>query len=1407
MAIISGGVKISGFISPTDSTDTYAVIDPIYGVDGLRNVGSIADRDAITSARRRTGMIVGVQNGAYVDYYVLNSGNTTWSQIQMVTGLTWDLGSYDLTLNTFGGGITKNLSILASDVTVTGGTYNSTSGIVTFSSNTTNARTGLFYAGNWSASSAYTSSTVVTYTVNGLDYYSIANVGPSVTPPTGDTTNWRPLSSRGVFSVTGFTSGYTNIYTTAATYNQTSGEIPLSFTDLSKNLTITGVTSIYGKDDSLKSNRVVDLNSRTLNFSSSTAPNTLTVTSGGSVGIGVLSASTKLHVSAATDPIRIQGIAASSDSNVLTIDTSGVVHTISVASLSSTLTTLYTGNGSLSSNRVVDLNDKTLNFSSSTTPNTLVLSGGNVGIGTATPQFPLHIITSASTIRYEHDVAGGALFISGNTDIPRFDIGAGTDIFSFGVVASGATAASYSSRGKATDSFVRASVSSNGLNIINAGSSLTVENYIRFYAGKNADQGDPDLHIHGLSGTTRGFVGVNVPNPTNRLHVSASTNPVRFDGLSTTATTDYAMVTTDSSGVLRAFTGGTNRIPFFNSSNQITTSSEFMYQQGGTPNNSAATLVLPTVTPAINFGQGRVVISSPGIPNGLNLELAAGAGSLNTPSQFPDVSKTFLFRNKPWNTLLTMGHYAQPSSKFLNSQFVTFSAPYASFGGQVIINASSAIGAPNPIRSFWGTAGSAFNVLGVTYTEANSTVTPATRGDIVANSFQVPTFSANTTVITTTNTYSTIAAPLIFYSASTLGVIQSVTINDSLLNNFYNAGLFTLPSLGTSPVNTTSSLNETLSASSTGYIGVSYTQAVAQTGATIVGFFTGVTTGTTTYFTGVTTGVTYSSLTNVYIAGAPNIGNNVSGTTYALKVETGTTYFGGNVTLSGISSGNTSQILTRQSNGNIAFRSISDIGGNVVGNAGTTLYWYDENHIPPTTAPTATGNGAIAIGDGAQALASGTFSFGNSAGVNVTAATNSIFIGGSAGANATGSSSSIFVGFQAGQNATGSTQGIFIGLAAGSGSRGAGSGVFIGNSAGRDASNSVNAVFIGQNAGVNAEGSSSSTFVGNQAGVNASGSSNSTFIGNSAGINARDANTSSFFGQNAGFNANNSSTSNFIGYQAGINASGTTNTIMFGNSAGAGATNGSNSIFIGDRAGSGLTTSSGNIIIGSSITMSAGSTGRICIGGVIFGTGAHNSTSGAITSAKTDGAISIGVIQPHSSAILDLTSTSKGFLPPRMLQSSRTGVTSPAEGLIVYQTNTTSTSTGPVYEGAYIHDGSTWQLMNLPYKRYVAIIEVNSSNTLVTPVQVLENELGGNVTVTYDTINKYVTFSSSGLFTADKTGIFATPGASKGDITTSIYGYIYTNIVDNSSIQLGKINSAGALSDRYYTMVEIRVYK
>lgn len=49
--------------------------------------------------------------------------------------------------------------------------------------------------------------------------------------------------------------------------------------------------------------------------------------------------------------------------------------------------------------------------------------------------------------------------------------------------------------------------------------------------------------------------------------------------------------------------------------------------------------------------------------------------------------------------------------------------------------------------------------------------------------------------------------------------------------------------------------------------------------------------------------------------------------------------------------------------------------------------------------------------------------------------------------------------------------------------------------------------------------------------------------------------------------------------------------------------------------------------------------------------------------------VGIGTTSPAASSILDVTSTTKGVLIPRMTQVQRTAIAAPAEGLMVYQTN------------------------------------------------------------------------------------------------------------------------------------------
>ncbi len=66
----------------------------------------------------------------------------------------------------------------------------------------------------------------------------------------------------------------------------------------------------------------------------------------------------------------------------------------------------------------------------------------------------------------------------------------------------------------------------------------------------------------------------------------------------------------------------------------------------------------------------------------------------------------------------------------------------------------------------------------------------------------------------------------------------------------------------------------------------------------------------------------------------------------------------------------------------------------------------------------------------------------------------------------------------------------------------------------------------------------------------------------------------------------------------------------------------------------------------------------------------------------TAGSVGVGVTSPNSSAALDVDSTAKGFLAPRMTSVQRNAVASPATGLLVYQTTSPS--------GFYYYNGSSW---------------------------------------------------------------------------------------------------------------------
>jgi hypothetical protein len=64
---------------------------------------------------------------------------------------------------------------------------------------------------------------------------------------------------------------------------------------------------------------------------------------------------------------------------------------------------------------------------------------------------------------------------------------------------------------------------------------------------------------------------------------------------------------------------------------------------------------------------------------------------------------------------------------------------------------------------------------------------------------------------------------------------------------------------------------------------------------------------------------------------------------------------------------------------------------------------------------------------------------------------------------------------------------------------------------------------------------------------------------------------------------------------------------------------------------------------------------------------------------------------PVASAVTELVSTTQGFLPPRMTAIQASAIVSPAEGLLLYVTDTNDTFTA---KGWWGYDGAAWVQLN-----------------------------------------------------------------------------------------------------------------
>ncbi len=130
--------------------------------------------------------------------------------------------------------------------------------------------------------------------------------------------------------------------------------------------------------------------------------------------------------------------------------------------------------------------------------------------------------------------------------------------------------------------------------------------------------------------------------------------------------------------------------------------------------------------------------------------------------------------------------------------------------------------------------------------------------------------------------------------------------------------------------------------------------------------------------------------------------------------------------------------------------------------------------------------------------------------------------------------------------------------------------------------------------------------------------------------------------------------------------------------------------------------------------------------------------------------IGIGTTTPNASAELDITSTNKGFLPPRIALTATTSaspVTSPATGLLVYNTATSGTAPNNVTPGYYYYNGTKWQ-------RIIHTEDATVQKSVVSGYFSGSYTGNGPNTLTCTEVADVYNNFSSNTFTAPRTGYY-----------------------------------------------------
>jgi hypothetical protein len=164
----------------------------------------------------------------------------------------------------------------------------------------------------------------------------------------------------------------------------------------------------------------------------------------------------------------------------------------------------------------------------------------------------------------------------------------------------------------------------------------------------------------------------------------------------------------------------------------------------------------------------------------------------------------------------------------------------------------------------------------------------------------------------------------------------------------------------------------------------------------------------------------------------------------------------------------------------------------------------------------------------------------------------------------------------------------------------------------------------------------------------------------------------------------------------------------------------------------------------------------------------------------SSGAAGIGTTTPNGSSLLEIKSTSKGVLIPRMTKTQRNAIATPAKGLLIYQTDATP--------GFYYYTGTEWK----------AVMQwTNSGNNLIYASgdaqihdvtvgrgggSVADNTAIGGSALFWNTTGYYNTATGSDALNQNTTGSYNTAIG----VRTLLYN---TNTSENTAIGYGALTA------------------